>query len=607
MKTLTRIILAFVLLNASMSLQAQNTAPLQKVKMSVQGILKNLDGTIVIDGTYRIEFRIYDGSTSVDELWMELDDAVTVSGGVYNTYLGSTPAGLQSLNELDYNTIYYVGITVVGSVEMTPRMELTGSPFAIRARMSDHATTAGRADTATLADHATTAGHATTAATATEALSLVSGAATTPRWAVDVGIKSDDNQTRMMFQTNSNTIFGTGDGHIFQNQAGNNILTLNSVGGLGLTNNVHHNSLDGVKRFWFNANGASYFLSPDGYRFRNPADDADIFTIANNGALTVASDVHHLSSDGVKRFWFNANGASYFLSPDGYRFRNPADDADIFTIDDAGSIVAAGSLNSDNHGSFMNQHGDHQLTIGGLSNGVNSIIYSDGDGNLRLYGKGGWVNSDGNHHILGSLLVDGNLNLSSSGAWITDSQDNERIHFSDNGPTYLQSPGGYIFRNAAMGHLFEIENNGNVHASGNITSSTMTITSDRRFKTDISPLTNSLNNVLQLQGVTYNWNQKDFPERNFSDDQQIGVIAQELEKVYPEFVRTDAEGYKTVNYSQLTAVLIEAIKELNNKVENQQTEIDNLQSEKAELKSDVLNNAARLLILEEYLQVLSSK
>ncbi|MBT8420744.1 MAG: tail fiber domain-containing protein [Gammaproteobacteria bacterium] len=43
-------------------------------------------------------------------------------------------------------------------------------------------------------------------------------------------------------------------------------------------------------------------------------------------------------------------------------------------------------------------------------------------------------------------------------------------------------------------------------------------------------------------------------------DRQIGVIAQELEKEFPELVSTDNEGYKSVAYSKLTAVLIEAIK-----------------------------------------------
>jgi hypothetical protein len=85
--------------------------------------------------------------------------------------------------------------------------------------------------------------------------------------------------------------------------------------------------------------------------------------------------------------------------------------------------------------------------------------------------------------------------------------------------------------------------------------------SDRRFKKNISPLTGALNSVLLMEGVSYNWKQEEFPKRNFGDRTEIGVIAQDLEKIYPELVSTDAEGYKSVQYSHLVPVLLEAIKE----------------------------------------------
>ena len=94
--------------------------------------------------------------------------------------------------------------------------------------------------------------------------------------------------------------------------------------------------------------------------------------------------------------------------------------------------------------------------------------------------------------------------------------------------------------------------------------------SDIRYKKDILTLTNSLANVEKLRGVTYNWKQADFPQKNFDAKHQIGLIAQELEKVYPELVNSDNEGFKSIDYSKLVAVLIEAVKE-------QQVEIKSLQ------------------------------
>ena len=100
--------------------------------------------------------------------------------------------------------------------------------------------------------------------------------------------------------------------------------------------------------------------------------------------------------------------------------------------------------------------------------------------------------------------------------------------------------------------------------------------SDIRYKKDISPLANALHNVLKLQGVNYFWKTKEFPEKQFSETKQIGFIAQEIEKIFPEVVFTDKDGYKSVDYSRLTPVLVEAIKE-------QQTKIDALEKTVAEL------------------------
>ena len=87
--------------------------------------------------------------------------------------------------------------------------------------------------------------------------------------------------------------------------------------------------------------------------------------------------------------------------------------------------------------------------------------------------------------------------------------------------------------------------------------------SDRRYKKDITPLQNALSNVLALSGYTYFWRREEFREKNFTADKQIGFIAQEVEALYPEMVLTDPKtGYKSVDYSRMTPVLLEAIKEL---------------------------------------------
>lgn len=86
----------------------------------------------------------------------------------------------------------------------------------------------------------------------------------------------------------------------------------------------------------------------------------------------------------------------------------------------------------------------------------------------------------------------------------------------------------------------------------------VTAFSDERLKDDIETIENGLSKVEQLRGVTY----------TRDDREEIGVIAQEVEKILPEIVLTanDEMGTKSVDYSRLTAVLIEAVKDLSARV-----------------------------------------
>jgi hypothetical protein len=121
------------------------------------------------------------------------------------------------------------------------------------------------------------------------------------------------------------------------------------------------------------------------------------------------------------------------------------------------------------------------------------------------------------------------------------------------------------------------------------TSTGCTSTSDRRLKENISPLENSLDKILQLQGVEYDWKDK----QHYGDNHQIGLIAQDLEKVYPEVVLTDLKtGLKSVAYDHLIAPVIEAIKTLSSKIDqlydsfdSRSHEIESLKAENARLKS----------------------
>ena len=99
-----------------------------------------------------------------------------------------------------------------------------------------------------------------------------------------------------------------------------------------------------------------------------------------------------------------------------------------------------------------------------------------------------------------------------------------------------------------------------------------TATSDARFKTNIEQIDDALDKIKNIRGVDYNWRTQEFPDRDFSEDRQIGVLAQEIEKEFPELVQTDQDGYKSVDYAKLTPILLEAIKDLTARVEKLEEE-----------------------------------
>ena len=101
--------------------------------------------------------------------------------------------------------------------------------------------------------------------------------------------------------------------------------------------------------------------------------------------------------------------------------------------------------------------------------------------------------------------------------------------------------------------------------------------SDVRLKTDIVPVSNALSSVMGLRGVSYRWIESS------EQSQHLGFIAQEVEKVLPELVFINpVDGYKGINYSEMTAVLVEAIKEQQAVIERQQAEIEALKAKQSD-------------------------
>lgn len=109
--------------------------------------------------------------------------------------------------------------------------------------------------------------------------------------------------------------------------------------------------------------------------------------------------------------------------------------------------------------------------------------------------------------------------------------------------------------------------------------------SDARAKTDIRPLTDALSRLSALQGVSFRM--KDDARRRV----ELGVIAQDVQKVYPELVETQPDGTLVMNYQGMVGPLVEAVKELD-------AEIDELEAENADLRQMVQDLSRRMDVVE---------
>lgn len=127
-----------------------------------------------------------------------------------------------------------------------------------------------------------------------------------------------------------------------------------------------------------------------------------------------------------------------------------------------------------------------------------------------------------------------------------------------------------------------------LHVNGQVQASCgILVCSDQRYKRDIRPIDNALARIQQLQGMYYYWRTEEFKDMGFNDERQLGVIAQEVEKQFPEAVHTNADGYKTVDYAKLVPVLIQAMKEQEARHETERTDIMKLMQTLADQNADM--------------------
>jgi len=229
-------------------------------------------------------------------------------------------------------------------------------------------------------------------------------------------------------------------------------------------------------------------------------------------------------------------------------------------MDLEGMSVVTGGLNVDAAGIKV---------TGGLTVNSGATAYGAGTG-LTINDVG--VNVvGGGFSVIGGLKVGAGLTVGSGNVIISS-------HVRSSGGISVYTgggvTGGLTVRNTGLkvdtggatftGHLHV---SGIMTVGGDIYCATNT-PSDRRLKTNIDPLTNTLSEITKLRGVYFKWNENSpaFNSSKTKDRRQLGLIAQDVQSVYPELVYDIMDGdYMGVNYVSMIPVLIEAVRELNDK------------------------------------------
>jgi hypothetical protein len=102
-----------------------------QLSLSIQGSIQNSSGIALADGQYELIFNIYDVATGGQAVWTETQPQVEIVGGLYSSILGLITPLSASRTPFDFTKPYYLGVTLKGKQEISPRAELSASAYSL--------------------------------------------------------------------------------------------------------------------------------------------------------------------------------------------------------------------------------------------------------------------------------------------------------------------------------------------------------------------------------------------------------------------------------------------------------------------------------------------
>jgi hypothetical protein len=368
----------------------------------------------------------------------------------------------------------------------------------------------------------------------------------------DLYIKCND-EIRIQGQDDANLIYAQQDGGVGLYYNGSNKFSTTSTG-VQVTGNIANASgdftLDVAGDIILDADGADVLFHDGGLHYasirRNGEDavfksiiqDKDIIFKGNDGG--VEREVLRLDMSEAGNATFNGT---------------------VLASSGTASLPSLSFSSDPNTGIFRPSSDNLGFAIGGVQRAFMSASQFNMSGNLVSTG----IDCNGNADISGTLTT-GTINGGDlrGEVWTIGRDSNDYISVA---PTLIE----FVLDGAER---VRIENDGDIHADGNVIAYSTTI-SDERLKKDIVKIDNALDKVSQLNGYTF--------EYLADGKKSAGVIAQEVEKVMPSAITEstlplkmgddDETEYKTVQYDQLHGLMIEAIKELKAEIEELRSEV----------------------------------
>jgi len=410
-------------------------------------------------------------------------------------------------------------------------------------------------------------------------------------------------------------VWADGIGQDFISTASNQFL-IRAGGGVGVGTNNPQAQLDVAGQIRSSSGG---FRFPDGSLQTTAAgagssywavSGSNIYN-SNSGNVGIGTTTPgyklHIEGQAISGIGSSASGQ---YSTVGGGWTNSA--SDWYSTVSGGNHNTAGNVGSTVSGGNGNSASGYDGTVGGgVNNGASGGYATVGGGannaasagcavvaggcTVRAEGENSSVGGGSNNiaHGLGSTIPGGIDNLAEGdytvamgrqakaghdGSFVWADGSGQDFSTTANNQFLIRAQGGVGIGTANPQRPLDVA--GNIRASGNMECVALNQVSDLRLKTDIQPICDALSKIELLQGVSFRWNQNAKSVGATPGDQQIGVIAQDVEQVFPELVSTTNNGYKSVDYTKLTAVLLEAIKELKAQNEKQQAEIENLKAER---------------------------